>query len=134
MFATSVPRRLTAALAAAVLAAGLVPARAEDKAGPPAGPKLSGPYAHGNLTVFLIHGPDRVKGKNFLTLDEALGQKKAVVHETKSVNELAIDNLSADQEVFIQAGDIVKGGQQDRVLSYDLVVPAGTRNMPLAAF
>jgi hypothetical protein len=134
MHATSVPPRLTAALAAAVLAAGLAPARADDKAGPPAGPRLTGPYTHGNLAVFLIHGPDRVKGKAFLTLDEALGQKKAVVHETQNVNELSIDNLSADEEVFIQAGDIVKGGQQDRVLAYDLVVPAGTRKMPLASF
>ena len=37
----------------------------------------------------VLHGDDQVKGKHFLTLDEALEQKKVIVHETKSVNELA---------------------------------------------
>jgi hypothetical protein len=43
---------------------------------------ISGPYTHKNLTVFLIHGPDKLAGKNFLTLQEALDQKKVVVYET----------------------------------------------------
>jgi hypothetical protein len=134
MHATLLPHRPTAAALAAALALCFAPCRADDKGGPPAAPRLSGPYTHGNLTLFLIHGPDRVKGKNFLTLDEALGQKKAVVHETQNVNELSVDNLAKDEEVFIQAGDIVKGGQQDRVLAFDLIVPAGTKKMPLASF
>lgn len=29
---------------------------------------LSGPYSHANLTVFLLHGPDRMTGKAPLTL------------------------------------------------------------------
>jgi hypothetical protein len=125
-------------LAALAVAAGaLTFAGAGEKAGPPAkappGPKLSGPYTCGNLTVFLVHGEDRLGGKNFLTLDEALEAKKVVVHETQNVSQLAIDNTSAD-EVFIQAGDIIKGGQQDRVLAYDLVVPAGAKKVPLSAF
>jgi hypothetical protein len=97
-------------------------------------PKLTGPYTHDNLSVFLVCGPDRIKGKTFLTLDEALAQKKVVVHETRNVNQLTVDNVSNDAEVFIQSGDIVKGGQQDRVLAYDLVVPPGAKEMPLAAF
>src|SRR5215472_5168028 len=54
--------------------------------------RLSGPYTHDNLTIFLIHGADQLKGKNILTLDEALEQKKVIVHETKQVNELAVEN------------------------------------------
>src|SRR5580704_11768821 len=69
--------------------------------------KLSGPYTHENLTVFLIHGKDALPGKKFLTLQEALEQKHLVVHETGNVNKLAVENVSADAEVFIQAGDIV---------------------------
>jgi hypothetical protein len=98
------------------------------------GPKLSGPFTSGNLTIYLIHGPDRIHGKVFLTLEEALEQKKAIVHETKNVNQLTIENLSKDVDVFIQAGDIVKGGQQDRVLAFDLLVPPGSGTMPIAAF
>ena len=42
--------------------------------------------------------------------------------------------MSADQEVYVQSGDIVKGGQQDRVLAVDLVVPARSGSLPIAAF
>src|SRR5687767_706958 len=33
--------------------------------------RLSGPYTHNNLTIFLIHGKSIVLSKNFLTLQEA---------------------------------------------------------------
>jgi hypothetical protein len=95
--------------------------------------RLSGPYTHENLTIYLIHGEDKVKDKNFLTLQEALAAKKVIVHETQNVNQLSIENTSAD-EVFVQSGDIVKGGQQDRVIAYDLIVPAHSGKMPLASF
>jgi len=95
--------------------------------------RLSGPYTYENLTIYLIHGQDRVKDKNYLTLPEALAQKKVIVHETKNVNQLSIENVSKD-EVFVQAGDIVKGGQQDRVIAHDLIVPAQSGKMPIASF
>ena len=95
--------------------------------------RLSGPFTHKNLTIFLIHGKNLVKGKSFLTLQEALEQKKVVVYETKDVNELSIENRS-DQDIYVQAGDIVKGGQQDRVLAVDLIVPPRSGRMPIAAF
>lgn len=95
--------------------------------------RISGPFTHKNLTIFLIHGKNMMEGRSFLTLQEALEQKKAVVYETKSVNELAIENRS-DQDVYVQAGDIVKGGQQDRVLAVDLIVPPRSGRMPIAAF
>jgi hypothetical protein len=117
-------------------AAALVAAQPPDqkKADAPGAYRLSGPYTQGNLTVFLIHGADSVKGKNFLTLDEALEQKKAVVHETKQVNELSIENLSDKEEVFVQAGDIVKGGQQDRTIAFDLIVPPKSGKVALKSF
>jgi hypothetical protein len=96
--------------------------------------RLSGPYAHDNLAVFLIHGPDQAKGKSYLTLQEALEQHKAVVHETGDVNELSVENLSSDADVYIQSGDIVKGGKQDRVLHYDLVLSPHSGKVPLSAF
>jgi hypothetical protein len=95
---------------------------------------FSGPVTHRNLTIFLIHGKGTLPGKEFLTLQEALDQKKIVVHETQTVNQLSVENVALDVEVFIQAGDIVKGGKQDRVLAYDLVVPSKSGKMPLASF
>lgn len=94
--------------------------------------QLSGPYVHQNLTVFLVHGKDQTK-KTFLTLQEALAQKKVRVYETKEVNELAIRNLS-NQDIYVQAGDIVRGGEQDRMISMDFIVPPRSGRMPIGAF
>src|SRR6267143_5463096 len=95
--------------------------------------RLSGPYTHKNLSIFLIHSKTTTRTKSFLTLQEALEQKKVVVYETQSVNELAIQNLSSE-EVYVQAGDIVKGGAQDRMIGVDLIVPPRSGKMPISAF
>src|SRR5438874_1412781 len=95
--------------------------------------KLEGPFTQGNLTVFLIHGQDNIKGQTFLTLEEALVQKKVIVRETSTVNELTIENVSRE-EVYVQSGDIVKGGQQDRMLVVDLILPPRSGVIPIAAF
>lgn len=95
--------------------------------------RLSGPFVHDNLAIFLIHGDDQFAGKTFLTLDEALEQKKFVIHETQSVNQLTMENLSAT-DVLILSGDILKGGQQDRIAQHDMLVPARSGKIPLPAF
>src|SRR5437870_1535960 len=95
--------------------------------------RLEGPFTQDNLTVFLIHGKDKIKGATFLTLQEALVQKKVIVRETRSVNELSIENVSSE-EVYVQSGDIVKGGQQDRMMAVDLILPPHSGEIPIAAF
>jgi hypothetical protein len=112
-------------------AAGQNSARPQPQA-PSSDYRLSGPYTHGNLTVFLVHGKD-LTNKTFLTLQEALAQKKVRVYETRDVNELAIRNLS-NQDIYVQAGDIVRGGDQDRMISVDFIVPPKSGRMPIAAF
>jgi hypothetical protein len=95
--------------------------------------QLEGPFTQGNLTVFLIHGKDRIKGQTFITLQEALVQRKVIVRETQSVNELSIENISSE-EVYVQSGDIVKGGQQDRMMAVDLILPPRSGKVPISAF
>ena len=95
--------------------------------------RLSGPYTHRNLAIFLVHGKNSIKGKSFLTLQEALVQKKVVIYETQHVNELSIQNFS-NEDVYVQSGDIVKGGQQDRMIGVDLIVPPRSGKMPISAF
>ena len=95
--------------------------------------RLEGPFTHGNLTVFLVHGRDTIKGVTFITLQEALVQKKVIVRETRTVSELTIENVSSD-EVYVQAGDIVKGGAQDRMLTTDLILPPRSGKISIAAF
>jgi hypothetical protein len=99
----------------------------------PANYTLTGPYSHNNLSVFLVHGEDTSKGTPPLTLQEAMAQKKVVVHETGDVDELSIENVS-QEEVFVQSGDIVKGGQQDRVLAIDSIVPPNSGRLPVSSF
>src|SRR5262249_47160403 len=76
--------------------------------------RISGPHTHENLVLFFLHGPSQ-PGPVPLTLEEALAKGNVHLKETGLVSELSIEN-TGDQEVFIQSGDIVKGGRQDRVL------------------
>src|SRR5262245_33182825 len=96
------------------------------------GVRVSGPVTHENLTVYFIHGPSAA-GKVPLTLEEAPARNVLQVRETGSVNELEIENLG-DDEVFIQSGDIVKGGQQDRTLMVSLLLAPKSGRVPIAAF
>ena len=95
--------------------------------------RLEGPFTQDNLSVFLIHGKDKIKGQNFLTLQEALVQRKVIVREKREVNELSIENIYSE-EVYVQSGDIVKGGQQDRMLAVDLILPPRSGRIPIAAY
>ena len=80
--------------------------------------------------IYFIHGQSR-GGPIPLTLQEALAKRVIEVREIGQVNELQVENTGAEG-VFIQAGDIVKGGQQDRVLSVSFVLPphSGATSIP----
>ena len=94
---------------------------------------VSAPVSYKNLSIFLIHGKD-VSKKNMMTLQEAMERKLFRVYETSNVNELEVENLSKEQDVFIQSGDIVKGGKQDRVLAVSIIIPARSGRVKIEAF
>ena len=98
------------------------------------GYRVSSPYTYKNLTIFLLHGKDQNKKGNILTLQEAMERKLFVVYETSEVNELEVENLSKEFDVFIQSGDIVKGGKQDRVLAVSIIIPARSGRVKIDAF
>lgn len=93
---------------------------------------ITGAFTHKNLAIFLIHDKQS-KSHEILTLEEALEKKAAVVYETGNVNELFVENLST-VDVYIQAGDIVKGGKQDRVLAMDLILPPNSGKIAISSF
>jgi len=105
---------------------------------PPADPaalSVSGPHVHGNLQMWLVHGPDGPKlARELVTLADALTRGLVKVHETGAVSELAIENTAADADVFVQAGDIVQGGDQDRTIARDLVLAPASGRLPLPSF
>ena len=98
------------------------------------GYRISAPYTYKNLSIFLIHGKDESKKTNMMTLQEAMERKLFRVYETSEVNELEVENLSKEQDVFIQSGDIVKGGKQDRVLAVSIIIPAKSGRVKIEAF
>jgi hypothetical protein len=101
-------------------------------AGASTGYRISGPVVHENLSIYFVHA-ESAGGPVPLTLAEALAKNSVRVIETGSVNQIDIENLG-DEEVFVQSGDIVKGGKQDRVLSVSLILPARSGRIPIASF
>ncbi len=84
--------------------------------------RVSEPYLHRNLAIYLLQRPAPGPDRPLLTLDEALRTGSARVHETGRVGELEIENL-VGADLYAQAGDVVKGGWQDRALGQDFIVP-----------
>src|SRR5262245_43970025 len=97
-------------------------------------PRVGQPLTHENLSVYFLHGTDTMPpGTKVMSLPEALERDLAVVHETSDVNMLAVENKSEDCELFIQSGDIVKGGKQDRMAQRDMLLPPKSGVIPLPA-
>lgn len=86
-----------------------------------------------NLTLFMITGNEKISGNVYKTLSEAMDTKEVMVKETGSVNQLLLDNNS-DDYIFIHSGDIVKGGKQDRTISYDVIIPPNSKDVALQSF
>jgi hypothetical protein len=108
-------------------------------AGPGAQPvsalEVSGPFSHANLAVFLFHaaaGP-KPKPDGLLSLEEALDRRQVRIVDRGDVNRLWARNLG-QTPIYLQGGDIVKGGRQDRVLEHDSILEPGDQDTALAVF
>jgi hypothetical protein len=108
-------------------------ARGQDPAPALASLRLTGPYVYQNLAVFAVHDHEAAKHDEVLTLQEALARKAVTVEETGDVNRLLASN-HGKSAVYLQSGDIVKGGRQDRVLQHDTVLPGNSRKVALNVF
>jgi hypothetical protein len=96
-----------------------------------AGP-FSGPYTYRNLSLFLLHGPDTLPGtQRLLTLQEALESKQASLRAVNS--HVYVDNRS-NAQIFVQAGDILKGAFQDQAVGRDSLVRPQSSNVPLPSY
>src|SRR5205809_396303 len=82
---------------------------------------LIGPVTHRNLQIFFVKGETQLEARHYATLSEAMEKGIVVIKETGQVQELSIENLSKSLTVFLNAGDIVKGGRQDRTVTDDLI-------------
>ncbi len=98
------------------------------------GERITGPYVHENVAVYLIHraGADP---QEYLALDEALksGAVQVTEKEQEQVAQLLVENRS-ELPLFIQEGDRLQGGKQDRIVGISLVVPPKSGKVPVPAF
>jgi hypothetical protein len=83
--------------------------------------RITGPVTCDNLSIYLIHSDKPAAAKGYLTLGEGIAQHKVFVYETHG-NQLLIENRSADQDLFVQSCEVVKGGDQDRTIEDDMVL------------
>jgi hypothetical protein len=83
--------------------------------------------------VYFVHGKDLIADAKVATLQEALTAGWAIVHETGTVNTLEVENRSLDHELFIQEGDIIKGGKQDRLIAIDMLLPPNSGRVSFPA-
>lgn len=121
--------------AAAFAILSLLACSTSDSAGSPAS-DLSGPFTHGNLTVYLIHTSAPQREIDCLTLEEALQSGALKITEKTDgaeVNELQVENAGTTP-VYLQAGDTVKGGQQDRTIAVDALLPPRSGKRSIDAF
>lgn len=90
---------------------------------------VGNPLVYGNLAIYPIYLPGGgEKLGDILTLDEALETGKFKITELEegaSVNLLEVHNKT-NKYVVLLAGQIIHGAKQDRIISYDTVVPPKT--------
>ena len=86
-------------------------------------------YSFQNLRLYPIYAKQSFKSQfknvgNYMPLQEAVQKKKIKITEKPnggSVNNLTIENISSDTIIII-CGDLIKGGQQDRIVQKDLLL------------
>jgi hypothetical protein len=94
--------------------------------------RISSPTVHENIAVYFVHGTSAA-GPVPATLQEALARGDVEIFETGNVRELEIENKGTEP-VFVQFGDLVKGGKQDRVLTVSLVLSPKSGRVPIGSY
>jgi hypothetical protein len=124
------------ALSAIAAALSVSPAPDARAAAPPPSPDLGGgaqmlaPIRYKQLAVFPVVRKARpATGAAMLTLAEGLAKKLVTVSEREGggdVNHVGVANNS-DRPLLLLGGEMILGGQQDRILGKDTVVPPKQR-------
>ena len=107
--------------------------------------RLAKPVSYQNLTIYPVLSDQTWETSAFLTLDEGLASGKVEVKELDAaageglfasgpqVNRLGLANRSG-RPLLLLAGEIIIGGKQDRIISYDQIIPPGDKLVPVSVF
>jgi hypothetical protein len=120
--------RMPARVASFLLLFGFTrPAAADDGLGLAAGQRLLAPITFRQLAVFpVVQTSAPADRPQYLTLSDGIARKLVTVSELGQggqVNTLMVYNAS-DRPLLMLGGEVVLGGQQDRILGRDTIVPA----------
>jgi hypothetical protein len=91
--------------------------------------EISSAVVHGNLAVYFVRGTGQ-NGPAPLTLDQAVAKGAIRIYDDRP---LAIENVSG-QSVFLQLGDLLKGGLQDQVVATSFILPPRSGRVALDTF
>jgi hypothetical protein len=90
------------------------------------------PIQHENLTIQFLLGSSVPPA--YLTLAEGCRLNTVEIIETGTVGRLSVHNRSPKKPLFIQLGELLKGGLQDRTIATDLVLDPGERYESLSVY
>ena len=92
--------------------------------------------SYGNLSLFPIYDAGAKPSNRYMTLDEGLKAKTVRVREKQGGGEVStvlVTNRSA-KPVYLMSGEVVLGGQQDRIIGDDTIVPPQAKNLPVRVY
>ena len=99
---------------------------------PALGMTILDPVTANNLAIYLIQPPrGRITSRKasapppteFVCLEQARVAGEVVISETGMTERVRLENHST-RDLFLQAGEILRGGNQDRAMASDLLIPA----------
>lgn len=84
------------------------------------------PIVHEHLAIYPVFRKTSIDIEDYLTLDEAQHAHLILISEkpSASVPTVIIKN-KGKKPIYIMAGEIIIGGKQDRMVSFDVIIPAG---------
>ena len=87
---------------------------------------VQSPVSHKHLAIYPVLRKTTVEMGDYITLDEAQRAKVVFISElsSASVPTVLIKNTGS-RAIYIMAGEIIIGGKQDRMVSFDILIPAG---------
>jgi hypothetical protein len=96
---------------------------------------LGTPRTFRNLSLIPVYDAAARPNNAYMTLDEGLKTGQVQVRERGSgdVNTLLVSN-NGRKPLYVMAGEVVLGGQQDRCLARDTILPPGKRDVPVTVF
>lgn len=97
---------------------------------------LGAPVTYRNLSLVPVYDAGAPHSDTYMTLDEGLNARAVRVTEAPSggdVNRLFVTN-AGPKPLYLMAGEVVLGGQQDRCIGKDTVIPPDKRPIPITVY